>query len=639
MNLKPEDATAKEKLAAAEGLLAKVNADKAKLEEEFNRLVALGDDNVTKQLYTDAIGNYNGALKIKPGDPDVTAKLSSAEKLLAKSNADKAKLEAEFSRLLALGDGNVKDQKYTDAIDNYKGALNLKPEDATAKEKLASAEGLLAKVNADKAKLEEEFNRLVALGDDNVTKQLYNDAIGNYNGALKIKSNNEIVLAKIADVRKLIQEKEARDLAEAEKNRLYNATIDKADKLFNSRIYADAKVQYSEALKIDKSAAYPQRKISEIDSLMARQAAEIAFLREQEAKHKQSFDNFIKDGDEKFSLRKWDESLTAYVKASDIYPDNTYAKGRIEEVKDNMAREQKNEKDYQDALLRGNNFFNNKQYNESLFAYREAGKLKPDETLPKQKIQEIQSILDKLKQNELLAQKQKEADRMAESDKSYKDNIAKGDENFQKSQWSVARFYYVSALNLKPEDNYAIGQVDACDKMTSANITEAQMKEYKSLVSKGDNENNLKNYSSARFYYHSALAILPWESYPQDKLKEIDQIFAQRLSQADQLLFKENVRKADEAFAKKEYSTARFYYNAANSLNQQEDISAKLKQIEEIVSGAEGKRIEAEYQDCIKKADDAVQQNNPSIARFYYQRAVSLKPDETYAKEQIQKMK
>ncbi len=91
--------------------LPKVNADKAKLEEEFNRLVALGDDNVTKQLYTEAIGNYNGALKIKPGDPDVTAKLSSAEKLLAKSNADKAKLEAEFSRLLALGDGNVKDRE------------------------------------------------------------------------------------------------------------------------------------------------------------------------------------------------------------------------------------------------------------------------------------------------------------------------------------------------------------------------------------------------------------------------------------------------------------------------------------------------------------------------------------------------
>ncbi len=111
LNLKPDNATAKEKLATAEGLLAKVNADKAKLEEEFNRLVSLGDDNVTKQLYTDAIGNYNGALKIKPGDPGVTAKLSSAEKLLAKSNADKAKLEAEFTRLLATGDRNVKDRE------------------------------------------------------------------------------------------------------------------------------------------------------------------------------------------------------------------------------------------------------------------------------------------------------------------------------------------------------------------------------------------------------------------------------------------------------------------------------------------------------------------------------------------------
>jgi tetratricopeptide (TPR) repeat protein len=164
------------------------------------------------------------------------------------------------------------------------------------------------------------------------------------------------------------------------------------------------------------------------------------------------------------------------------------------------------------------------------------------------------------------------------------------------------------------------------------------MKEYKTLISKGDEENKLKNYSSARFYYHSSLEILPWESYPQNKLKEIDQIFVEKLSQADQLLFKENVQKADEAFLKKEYSSARFYYSRANEINPQENVSAKLKQIEETVSGAAAKRIDAEYEDCIKKADEGIRQKNPSIARFYYQKAIVLKPNETYSVEQLKKL-
>ncbi len=267
MNLKPEDATAKEKLAAAEGLFAKVNADKVKLEEEFNRLVSLGDDNVTKQLYGDAIGNYNGALKIKPGDPGVTAKLSSAEKLLAKLNADKARLEEEFSRLLALGDRNVKDQKYTDAIDNYKGALNLKPDNATAKEKLAAAEGLLAKVNADKAKLEEEFNRLVSLGDDNVTKQLYTDAIGNYNGALKIKPGDPGVTAKLSSAEKLLAKSNAdKAKLEAEFSRL----LATGDRNVKDEKYTDAIDNYKGALNLKPEDATAKEKLAAAEGLLAK---------------------------------------------------------------------------------------------------------------------------------------------------------------------------------------------------------------------------------------------------------------------------------------------------------------------------------------------------------------------------------
>ena len=285
----------------------------------------------------------------------------------------------------------------------------------------------------EKAKLEGEFNRLLASGDNNVKSGKYIEALNNYKDALTVRSGNEIVTAKITDVQQRILQQEAEKQATAEKQRLY-----------------------------------------------------------------------------------------------------------------------------QEAIHRGVNYFSAKQYKESVVAYQEARRLKPEESLPQQKIQEIQSILDDLAAKELAAQKQTESKKSNEN--AYQENIKKGDENFQKSQWTVSRFYYVDALKVKPDDKYAIERVDACDKMTAGNVTSEKMQEYKSRISKGDIENNLKNYSSARFYYRNALEILPWESYPQVKLKEIDQIYAEKLSQADQLLFKENLNKADEALARKEYGIARFYF-------------------------------------------------------------------------------
>ena len=53
---------------------------------------------------------------------------------------EKAKQDAEFNRLIALGDENVKQTKYAEAITNFKGALTIRPKDPVATEKLANAE-------------------------------------------------------------------------------------------------------------------------------------------------------------------------------------------------------------------------------------------------------------------------------------------------------------------------------------------------------------------------------------------------------------------------------------------------------------------------------------------------------------------
>ena len=299
---------------------------------------------------------------------------------------------------------------------------------------------------------------------------------------------------------------------------------------------------------------------------------------------------------------------------------------RIEKEKRLLADKQNR---YRLEVEKADQQFDIKKYTDAKTSYQSALNIDESATYPKERI----ALIDKL------VAEAEAARRLASATSGYEQNIKLGDENFDKSQWSVARFYYSQALNVKTDDSYALQRVQECDKRTNANITAEKLNEFNSRVKKGDEAFDNKNYSSARFYYRSALEIISWDEYPLKKLKEVDDMFAQNLSAAEQKLFAENVQKADEAFEKKEYPVARFYYNKANEINPDQYVGDKLKEIENIVSGRESTRIDSEYKDFIKKADEAFAQKNYSIARYYYQQALTLKPGEKYPADQLSQIK
>ena len=583
LGIKPNDSIALTRIANAEKQLA-LAGDKAKQEAEFNRQIAAGDVNVGQSKYSEAIINFKTALGIKPNDSIALARLANAEKQLALAG-DKAKQEAEFDRQIAAGDANVGQSKYAEAILNFKSALDVKPNDLVALARIANAEKQLA-LAGDKAKQEAEFKRLVATGDANFGLTKYAEALTFYKSALILKSN-EVVVAKIAETERLLQlaeaeraRKEAENQAIAVKQQKYKEAIDKANQLFNAKNLPESRQLYQQALSIDPVPVYPTERIREIDKIVAQMQAD-ALANDQET-----------------------------------------AKGRL----------------YNDAMSRGGTYFTTKLYSDAISAYKEAQKIKPAETLPPQKINEIQLIIDGLAAKALEDQKFASDKNLNINEKSYLEKIKIADENFKKSQWSVARFYYIEALKFKQADNYSLDKVDACDKMIDSGITEEKMQDYKNKISRADAEMKAKNYSSARFYYRSASDILKWEAYPKDQLKEIDRLVAEKLNESDQKLFAENQSKADDAFNRQEYPVARFYYNKANEISQSDHVASRLKEIESIVNGSEAKKIDASYTDFIKKGDDAVKQKSYSIARFYYQKAMALKSNESYPKDELQKI-
>jgi hypothetical protein len=238
------------------------------------------------------------------------------------------------------------------------------------------------------------------------------------------------------------------------------------------------------------------------------------------------------------------------------------------------------QKRYKETILRADQRFAANSLTEAKTLYNDAIRISDHEKYPSEKIVEIDALLEKQAAERLLAQKQAEEQRKLQGEGSYLKNIEAGDANFAKSLWTVAIFYYQEALKFKTSDKYAMDRIDNCKKMIDGNITAERMQEYAALVKNADADLEAKKYSSSKFYYERANGILPWESYPKSQLLLVNKLIA---------------------------ST---------------DVNG----------------TEAQYFDAIKKADEAVIQKNVAIARFYFQKASSLKPNEEYPKQQLKRL-
>ncbi|MEI7526770.1 MAG: hypothetical protein WCJ95_20645, partial [Mariniphaga sp.] len=210
LKIKPNDKFVIEKM--------KELAADMKVQGEFDRLVASGDANVANLLFAEAVQSYKGALKLIPNEPVVVAKLANAEKLLTAS-LEKAKIDGEFNKLIAEGDANVKQTKYIEGITNFKSALSIRPGDAPTLARIADAEKLM-NLALEKAKKDAEYNRLIAEGDANVKQTKYQAGITNFKAALGIRPNDSVALARIADAEKLMAQAAEKAKQDAEFARL-----------------------------------------------------------------------------------------------------------------------------------------------------------------------------------------------------------------------------------------------------------------------------------------------------------------------------------------------------------------------------------------------------------------------------------
>ncbi len=439
-----------------------------------------------------------------------------------------------------------------------------------------------------------------------------------------------------------------------EKQRLYQAAIDAADKLFNASNWQGAKDQYNVALGILPNEVYPKDQIAKCDAKMGAAGAEKqkyddamaagnAFFDQKKyaeakakfqeaqlmrpaellppqkikacddalagaAKEKQ-YTDAIADADAKFNAKDYAGAKLKYTEASGMKPAEQYPKDRMKACDDALAGAAK-EKQYTDAIAAADAKFTAKDYTGAKTKYVEASGIKPAEQYPKDRIKACDDAMG-----------------AAAKDKQYTDAIADADKKFDAKDFTGAKAKYTEAAGLKPAETYPPIRIKACDDALAG---AAKDKQYTDAIADADAKFTAKEYTAARAKYVEAGGIKPAEQYPKDKIKACDDALA---GAAKDKLYNDAIAAADTKFAAKDYAGARTKYVEASGIKAAEQYPKdKIKACDDAM-GAAAK--EKSYTDAIAAADTKFAANDFNGAKAKYVEASGIKPAEQYPKDKI----
>ncbi len=641
----------------------------------YEKIIAQADEQFSQANYDDAIGLYDKAIDIDPYDPYPDNQINAIKKILAKNQ----NIEKNYQKNIQMADGFFNTQQYENARMYYKRALTYK-DDQYPKNQLLQIDKILSDMNDADAALaakEKAYRDAIAAADKSFTAKQYEAALGKYSEAAGIKPNEQYPKDKIAELNALIAGLEADAASKAAIEKAYADAIAAADNLFNQNKLTEARTQYVKAKEIKPAESYPQTRINAIDKQLAADKA-----------NTEKYNGFIKVADEAFAKNDYSAAKSAYQQASSIKPNEQYPKDKIAEIDRLVADSAAKKSQYNAAITKADKLYKDQKWTEAEAAYREALAVFPTEQYPQDRINDIT--------NRLLAMKNAEEQQRAR-DKAYADAVRKGDsllnikmyqdaknlynqalaakaaekypkqkideidkllaaqkatddkyinlisfadDQFSSGQYAEARNNYVNALQLKPEESYPKERIAEIDKRLAEQKVVAEKvaktnAEYDNFISQADAQFNAKAYAQAKTLYSQASAVKPEEAYPKNRIVEIDNLIAKAADEERQ--YNQAIATADGYFGEKKYTEAINAYNMALAIRANEAYpKQKITEAQNIINAENQKR--QQYADLISKADNLFNQKDYANAKPIYQQALQISPDEQHPKSRIEQI-
>jgi tetratricopeptide (TPR) repeat protein len=279
-------------------------------------------------------------------------------------------------------------------LEPYQRASGIKSAEKYPQEQVAKINQILA----DQKLLDDKYQKAIADADAEMKAGKYNESRIFYANAGTLKPLEKLPKEKMAEIDVILA-----DLQNKEEN--YSKYISVADASFADKKYEEAIISYNNALKIKPSETYPKTQVEKINGLMAEQK-----------KLEADYQTAIASADKLFAATNYSEAVVGYRNALALKPAEKYPSDKIAESEKLLADAKALQASYEKAVADGDKYLSDKDFVNSLASFKSAGSLKPAEAYPKQKIAEVQAILDKNK-----AEGQRYQEAISQADKFFTD--------------------------------------------------------------------------------------------------------------------------------------------------------------------------------------------------------------------------
>ncbi len=579
--LKPDEKYPPERISAINQLLL----DKKDLNERYAKAIATGDSLFGLQKYEPALTSYNTASSLKAAEKYPREKISAINSILAKRNADQKK----YNDLIAQGDQAFSAKNYPVALSSYKSAAVIKPAEQYPNDQISSINQLML----SQKELDEKYSKAIADGDAHFGQKEYELALASYKEAGNLKPAEKYPAQKIDQINALVTSLK-------EKEDAYNSALSTADDAFGKKDYDAATASYKKALLIKPGEQYP-----------ADQLAAVATIKEELKKTDDAFNKALADADRSYREKNYAKAVAGYESALKIKPMESYPTDQIHEINALLADQAAKQNIYDQAVAKGDQAMQDKNYQKALSDYQEALTAKPDEVYPSEQIKKINGILEEIRIEE----------------ENYTKAVNDGDRFFQVKKYREALEPYERALTYKPEAEYPRQQKEKISQALAEQ--KALDDQYASLLASGEQELKEQKYQPALTAFRSASDLKPEESYPKEKISTIEALLAEIQARDD--AYNKALAEGDARLASNDLNGALISFTEALRIKPSESYpSEKSAYIK-----AELKAIDERYSKVINDADTKLSGKAYADAINLYQQALEIKPLEKYPGEKI----
>lgn len=613
--------------------------------------------------FEQAMKNYRDAVLIFPEEKYPRDKVDQLYQLLISFQLSKSfgnPDENNYLKYLTYGDQKFADREYTVSKVAFEMAATYKINESSIKDRLLKSDAEIKKMR-DLA-MEEvshkkqvyhsrtlKYRELVSKADEMLKKEDIAAAKDFYAQAVTQIDENSYALLMMQKIGEIISNDElalklAKDRDEAEKKKLADArnqayadAIYEADQLFQKRLYRDAIEYYELALTIKSYEFYPRKQIKDINDILAKLQL-----------NGEEYNRLLSEGEVYFKNENYTSSRESYLKAHNLIPDERFALKKIVEIDELIARlkkEKEVQEQYDKTIADADLLFKSNKYGESISKYQVALSIKPGEKYPKEQIDKIRAIITKSSTDQI---------RNVQAQTEYDQAISQADAAFNRYDYQQARSLYQRALTIIPGQEYPTFQIRRIDEILKeppkqpvapksildmidfSNLEKLTKEEreraYKEAMALGEQFMKTSEWGIARFYFRRAISLVPGDVPATQKLNESEAKI--RGGDVNESKFNELIKKADESFRSGDISVAKFYYSKALEIKPADQYAKeRLDVTDQLLRSTSARASDRDFDEMMNKGNEAFNSKNYSLARFYYRKAVSLKPDSQLAKE------